>query len=79
MRNFMILSALGLTLAACGATSPCDEFVEVLCDCAESDEECDEYKKTYAKPTADDDEYCSAGLDDAKDNAETCDTGASST
>ncbi len=76
MRNRLLISALVFTLGACASTSPCEDFVEAQCECASS-EECDEIRKAYEDPTPDDDDACSAGLAEAEDNAEECDTGGS--
>jgi hypothetical protein len=75
MTNRLFLTSFILALAACDTSSPCDAYVEAQCECI-SDADCDELKKTYEDPTPDDDEECSAGLDVAEDNAETCDTGS---
>lgn len=75
MHNRLILTALTLALSACATTSPCDAYVEAQCECL-STEDCDDLKKSYSDPTPDDDEECSAGLDVAEDNADSCDTGS---
>ena len=72
MLNRLLIPLFALSLGACATTSPCEDYVAALCDCAETDEECDEYEKTYEDPTPDDDEECSAGLDKAEENAEDC-------
>jgi hypothetical protein len=74
MNNRLFLTAFTLALTACSTASPCDAYVEAQCECISADD-CDDLKKTYEDPTPDDDEECSAGLDIAEDNAESCDTG----
>jgi hypothetical protein len=76
MQNRLLISAFAILFSACATTSPCEEFVEAQCECATADE-CDEYRKAYENPTPDDDDECSAGLAEAQDNAESCDTAGS--
>ena len=60
-------------LAACGG-NPCDEYVEYLCECDE--ENCDSLKTTYENADADIQDECSAQLDDAEEEAQTCTEGS---
>ena len=60
-------------LAACGG-NPCDEYVEYLCECDE--ENCDSLKTTYENADADIQDECSAQLDDAEEDAKTCNEGS---
>lgn len=65
---FFVLMSL---VAACGG-NPCDEYVDLLCDCAETEDDCDDIKLAHENADADLQDECSAGLDQAEEDAETC-------
>lgn len=71
MRTTLMFGLLSLA-AACGTGNPCDEYAELLCDCAEDDDMCDSYMATYENADADQQDECSARLDDAEAASEVC-------
>ena len=73
MRATLSLLALSL-LSACGA-NPCEEYVELLCDCVDEAEDCDDLKTTYEDADADLQDSCSAQLDEAEAASDECKEG----
>jgi len=61
---------LAALMIGCGG-NPCDEYVELQCEC-ETDEECADTRLTYENADVDLQDECSAGLDEAQAEAESC-------
>ena len=70
VRTFGLIGLVSLAVA-CGG-NPCDEYAELLCDCAETDDDCDGYRLQFENADADQQDECSARLDEAEADAETC-------
>lgn len=70
MRTTLMFGLLSLA-TACGG-DPCAEYADLLCDCAEDDDMCDSYKATYENSDADQQDECSARLDEAEAASESC-------
>ena len=69
MRSSVLLVLMSLVVA-CGG-NPCDEYIDLLCECADEDE-CDGLKVSYEEADADLQDECSADLDQAEEDAEAC-------
>ena len=70
MRSTLLFGLAGMTLG-CGG-NPCDEYADLKCECAETDEECDSLRLTYENADVEQQDECSAELDDAQAEAESC-------
>ena len=71
MRTTLMFGLLSF-VAACGTGNPCDEYATLLCDCAEDEDMCDSYRATYENSDADQQDECSARLDEAEAASEEC-------
>ena len=71
VRTFGLMGLVSFAVA-CGTGNPCDEYAELLCDCAETDDDCDGYRLQFENADADQQDECSARLDEAEADAETC-------
>jgi len=69
MRSSVLFVLMSLVVA-CGG-NPCDEYVDLLCDCVDEDE-CDGLKVSHEEADADLQDECSANLDQAEEDAEAC-------
>jgi hypothetical protein len=69
MRSSVLFVLMSLVVA-CGG-NPCDEYVDLLCDCEDADE-CDADKLVYENADADLQDECSANLDQAEEDAQAC-------
>ena len=70
VRTTLMFGLLSLAVA-CGG-NPCDEYADLLCDCAEDEDTCDSYKLQFENADADQQDECSARLDEAEEASETC-------
>jgi hypothetical protein len=76
MRKMIFCAALTLGLVACG-DDPCEKYVDVLCECEDS-ETCEDAKTTYEGADSDLQDECSSSLDEEKEAADArCDAGDS--
>ena len=69
MRTSVLFVLMSL-VAACGG-NPCDEYVDLLCECAD-EEECDGLKLSHEDADSDLQDECSANLDEAEEEAQEC-------
>ncbi len=69
MRSSVLFVLMSLVVA-CGG-NPCDEYVDLLCDCVDADE-CDGLKVSHEEADADLQDECSASLDQAEEDAQAC-------
>ena len=69
MRSSVLFVLMSLVVA-CGG-NPCDEYVDLLCDCGDADD-CDGFKLAHENADADLQDECSAKLDQAEEDAQAC-------
>ncbi|MFT5686642.1 MAG: hypothetical protein ACI8RZ_007598 [Myxococcota bacterium] len=65
MRAWMIL--VGLALAGCDDSDPCDEYVDYICDC-HPDDDCESLLNTYDESDAELQDECALALDEQQDD-----------
>ena len=65
MRKWTVL--VGLLLAGCDDTNPCDEYVTYICDC-HPDDDCESLSNTYEGADAELQDECALALDDQQDS-----------
>jgi hypothetical protein len=59
---------LTLVLASCGGTQPCDEYVDYICTCHESDPDydCEQVRTVYEDAAPDVQDSCALSYDELK-------------
>lgn len=67
MTHRIAATALGLALLVGCEPSPCDDYVDYMCDC-HPEVDCEALRNTYANPDADLQDACAIDLEDQQDD-----------